>query len=189
MTAAAVFDPFAWEISWTTDVAAWPRWIGLPLEIVMQTGTRWVFVLIAAFLIGVGRVRQGVTVALACALAWLGSRLLKDVFDRPRPTLTDIGRPLRDAADGFAFPSSHASIVMALVVTVVAGLWQARRTRRVAVGVGALVVVATCLSRLYVGAHWPLDVLAGVILGLVAAAIALAVVAFAFRASDARRST
>ncbi|MEJ7721433.1 MAG: hypothetical protein WKF58_13805 [Ilumatobacteraceae bacterium] len=37
----------------------WPRWIGLPLEIVMQTGTRWVFVVVAAFLIGVGRVRLG----------------------------------------------------------------------------------------------------------------------------------
>ena len=155
----------------------------------MQTGTRWVFVVISAFLIGVGRVRQGVTVALACALAWLGSRLLKDVFDRPRPTMAEIGRPLRDAADGFAFPSSHASIATALVVTVVAGLWGARRARQIAVGVGAAVVVATCLSRLYVGAHWPLDVLAGVALGLVAVACGLISVALIVRARDATRST
>ena len=189
MTAAAVFDPFAWEISWTTDVAAWPRWIGLPLEIVMQTGTRWVFVVISAFLIGVGRVRQGVTVALACALAWLGSRLLKDVFDRPRPTMAEIGRPLRDAADGFAFPSSHATIATALVVTVVAGLWGARRARQIAVGVGAIVVVATCLSRLYVGAHWPLDVLAGTVLGLAASALVLAAVEVAVGAWETRQPT
>ncbi len=190
MTAGlAVFDPLPWEISWTSDVADWPRWIGLPLEIVMQSGTRWVFVVVAAFLIGVGRVRLGLTVAVAGAVAWIASRLLKDVFDRPRPTMGDIGRPLREAADGFAFPSSHATIATALVVTVVAGLGGAPRARQIAVGVGALVVVATCLSRLYVGAHWPLDVVAGVALGVVAAAVVLAVVAFAVRASDARRST
>ena len=189
MTLATALDPFAWEVAWTSDVARWPRWIGLPLEIVMQTGTRWVVVVVAAFLIGVGRVRLGLTVAVAGAVAWIASRLLKDVFDRPRPTIGDIGRPLREAADGFAFPSSHATIATALVVTVVAGLWGARRARQIAVGVGALVVVATCLSRLYVGAHWPLDVLAGTVLGLAASALVLAAVEAALRVWETRQLT
>jgi len=187
VTLATALDPFAWEVAWTSDVARWPRWIGLPLEIVMQTGTRWVVVVVAAFLIGVGRVRLGLTAAVAGAVAWIASRLLKDVFDRPRPTMGDIGRPLREAADGFAFPSSHATIATALVVTVVAGLWGARRARQMAVG--ALVVVATCLGRLYVGAHWPLDVLAGTVLGLAASALVLAAVEVALRVWETRQLT
>lgn len=169
---AWVSDPTSWEVSWTSGVGGWPRWIGVSLEVIMQAGTRWAFLVVAAFLLGFGRIRWGLTVLTGCAAAWLGARALKTVFDRPRPTAVQFGRALRESPDAFSFPSSHATIATALVVAVLTAMWLDGRRSPIAVVSGAVVVVGTCLGRMYVGVHWPLDVVAGVALGAACAVLA-----------------
>ena len=95
---------------------------------------------------------------------------LKEVFDRPRP-FEEIGAPdpLLGATVGESFPSGHASTSFAGAV--VLG-YLVRRA------IPALVVLAAliALSRVYVGVHYPLDVVAGAVLGVAVALAAIALV-------------
>lgn len=111
--------------------------------------------------------------AVALLLASSASSALKDLFDRVRPPLADhaIGALVAVPADP-SFPSGHAASAFA-AAGVVAALHP--RLRAAALGLAALVAV----SRVYLGVHYPSDVLAGAVLGL---AIAAAVTALARRA-------
>lgn len=88
--------------------------------------------------------------------------VLKEVVALPRP----IGYPgIRNlyvkSAGGFSFPSGHAqgtSTFWGIIMK-----WY-HRPRVYRLGIAVILVVG--LSRLYLGVHWPIDVLAGTILGL-----------------------
>jgi undecaprenyl-diphosphatase len=111
----------------------------------------------------VGRRAEAVTLLITLAgSAGLGE-VLKLLFARPRPHLF----PWLTGARGWSFPSGHT-----LTATVLGGLlaWLMGRRldgwRRVALWVGAgLWVVLVGLSRVYLGVHYPSDVLASLAVG------------------------
>jgi undecaprenyl-diphosphatase len=102
--------------------------------------------------------------ALACvAAAGLAAgvtALLKELFDRVRPALADPGiEALVPTPDSASFPSGHTSTAFAAAVAVGAFY---PRLRWPLLGLAALVG----LSRIYLGVHFVLDVLAGAALGI-----------------------
>lgn len=82
--------------------------------------------------------------------------ILKLLFHRDRPSLWHPSV----IETGFSFPSGHSMLSMALVLCIVLILWKTRY-KWVAIISGALIVVVVGLSRLYLGVHYPSDVLAG----------------------------
>jgi membrane-associated phospholipid phosphatase len=97
------------------------------------------------------------------ATGWVVATALKDVVQRARPVVED---PFAVHA-GYSFPSGHATN-NAIVVTVVLLLFHpvlGVGARRVMFGAGAIWVVITCADRVFMGAHFPSDVAAGVLLG------------------------
>jgi undecaprenyl-diphosphatase len=92
--------------------------------------------------------------------------VLKQVVDRSRPAQNEPGAVLRHspATQGLAFPSGHA-----IVAFMVAGLLAPYLPRPACVAAFVLAALI-CLSRVYLGAHNPLDVLAGAAVGLAIAA-------------------
>jgi undecaprenyl-diphosphatase len=101
------------------------------------------------------------------------NNLLKLGFGRPRPEVI----PWATTATFYSFPSGHAmsaTIVYATVAYLAARL-QRTRAARVAISlVATIVVFLICVSRLYLGVHYPSDVLAGVIIGLAWASFCMA---------------
>ncbi len=98
------------------------------------------------------------------ATGWAIATALKLVVQRARPVVED---PFAVHA-GYSFPSGHATN-NAIVVTLVLMLLHpvlGVGARRALLGVGAIWVLITCADRVFMGAHFPSDVAAGVLLGL-----------------------
>ncbi|MBW4471458.1 MAG: phosphatase PAP2 family protein [Stenomitos rutilans HA7619-LM2] len=89
------------------------------------------------------------------------NRTAKIFFHRVRPHLWEVPLPEPD----YSFPSGHAMSSMTLVVVLVALMWSTRWCGWVLVG-GSVFVVAIAWTRLYLGVHYPSDILAGWMLSL-----------------------
>lgn len=110
--------------------------------------------------------RAGLLGLLAVAVGALFTNIiLKPLVSRPRPWLTVEGlRYLVEEHDPNSFPSGHTCAAFAA-----AGAWFFALPKRW-MGVTGLVLAALMgLSRLYVGVHFPSDVLAGALVGLLSA--------------------
>ncbi len=97
------------------------------------------------------------------AVGWAIASLLKLLVHRARPEIDD---PIAQHT-GFSFPSGHATNNAIVFTVVLVLLWPLLGTglRRLLVGVGAAWVLVTCVDRVFAGAHFPSDVIAGVLLG------------------------
>jgi undecaprenyl-diphosphatase len=96
--------------------------------------------------------------------AWGSSNATKALYGRPRPDLV----PHEAFVYSASFPSGHSTMSTAAFLTLamlVASLEPRRRSKALAYGVAALFAVGVGFSRIYLGVHWPTDVLAGWCLG------------------------
>ena len=93
-------------------------------------------------------------------LAQASSRLLKNLYDRPRP---DLAPHLVEVYSG-SFPSGHAMLSAATYLTLaalIAHLEVKRRAKVLVFALALLLMAAIGFSRVYLGVHWPSDVAAG----------------------------
>ncbi|MDH3753722.1 MAG: phosphatase PAP2 family protein [Acidimicrobiia bacterium] len=147
-------------------VNAGPDTLYPPVWMLMQSGSlAAVFVTAAA----VHRRRDPVvtaTLVVAGTAVWGGVKLVKPLIGRGRPQhhLGDV-RVRGRAQTGLGFPSGHAAVAttLALIVT---------RPRSPARAAALATAVATGVSRMYVGAHLPLDVIGGLAIGAAAGSTA-----------------
>ncbi|HEX8907523.1 MAG TPA: phosphatase PAP2 family protein [Longimicrobiaceae bacterium] len=161
--------PFDRAVLLWMDRHSSPMLTGLALDVTaLGAGTVvWLLVIVASVFLWVSRHRY------SAALLWvsiLGSGLINSVmklfFNRPRPHLF----PWRVPYAGFSsFPSGHSMTSMVCYATLaylIARLVPSVFLRRFTFGVAALIIVLIGLSRMYLGVHYPTDVLAGFMMGL-----------------------
>lgn len=99
------------------------------------------------------------------AVAVISLAALKHSFQITRPDsgIVDVG--------GWSFPSGHATIAVTfffMLILVFFGKMKTVAGKTVLVSGSILGALLVCFSRLYLGAHWTLDILAGFALGLLA---------------------
>lgn len=88
------------------------------------------------------------------------SLMLKGAFERERPSLV----PYYDVVSTYSFPSGHALLSAVVYLTlgaVLARLFSQRRVKLYFLGVATFLAFAVGVSRVFVGVHYPSDVLAG----------------------------
>ena len=139
-----------------------PDSLGGPAWLVMQAGTIGAVPVAAALAHLTGHRTVAGHLLVGGTATWLLAKVVKRAYRRPRPAaLIDSARCRGQAATGMGYVSGHAGVALALA----AGAWPVLGP---AARAGALVAVPLVgTTRMFVGAHLPLDVVGGVALGLV----------------------
>jgi membrane-associated phospholipid phosphatase len=149
-----------------------PDWLERPMWALQLLGVLVTPVVIAAVLLVLRRWRPALALLLLVPLKLVAERqILKKLVERDRPGQTESNPILRDVPPaGLSFPSGHAIVAAAALVI----LWPyLGRTGRI---IATLLAVGVGVARVYLGAHNPLDVVAGAGLGLVIGALLTLVV-------------
>jgi undecaprenyl-diphosphatase len=144
------------------DSLFWPLWgfqlvgvLGIPLLLAVAAAVRRRWRL------------AGVLVLLVPLKLLVERAVLKELAPRERPGSTILGAELRDVPSaGFSFPSGHAIIAAGVVVLLLPYLhvrWK--------VALLVALAVLNAVSRVYLGAHSPLDILGGAAAGVAVAAL------------------
>ncbi|MDD5206136.1 MAG: phosphatase PAP2 family protein [Desulfobacterales bacterium] len=119
---------------------------------------------VAGFLMLDGKYRASILIIATVGGGIIVSTLMKLSFDRPRPELV----PHRAYVHTASFPSGHSAHAAVAYLTLGALLARVSRRRRLKAYVlflAILVTFAVGVSRVYLGVHWPTDVLGGWTLG------------------------
>jgi undecaprenyl-diphosphatase len=155
-----------------------PKWLEEMMRDFTALGSTGVLALtvltIAGFLAMTRRGHAALLVLVSVAGGVLISQTMKWAYARPRPELVPHGAEVFTAS----FPSGHSMMAAVVYLTLGALLARAQTDRRVktyVLLVAVLVTVLVGVSRVYIGVHWPTDVLAGWALGGVWALICLLV--------------
>lgn len=116
---------------------------------------------IAALLIRARRRYMAIVLLAGVSGAAALNLLVRLIFERARPDLWE--QLIVEAS--FSFPSGHAMASSALAISVVAILWRTK-WRVLSIVVGSLYMILIGFSRLYLGVHYPTDVIAGWLMSL-----------------------
>ena len=114
----------------------------------------------AGFLVLDDKRRSAIFLLAAVAGGLILSFALKSGFDRPRPDLVPHGSYVYTTS----FPSGHAMMSAVTFLTLGSVLARSQRRRRLKaylILLALLITLAVGVSRVYLGVHWPTDVLAG----------------------------
>ena len=115
--------------------------------------------------------RVASTFAGTIAATWLSLAVVKLIVHRPRPDASLLPFPFSPAQSDASYPSGHAAFVTALVVTIVLGL-TAGRSRWLARIIGGLLILGVGAALVVDGVHFPSDVIASIVWGIVIAPLA-----------------
>jgi undecaprenyl-diphosphatase len=141
-----------------------PRWLREAARDITALGGNTILALVTlgavAHLATTGKRGAAVLVAASVGGAAALSSVLKLAFARPRPDLVPHGMEVFTAS----FPSSHAMLSAATYLTIgilLARVQPGRGTKAFLVGAAIVLSLLIGASRVYLGVHWPSDVLAG----------------------------
>ena len=150
-------DTIMW---WAADRFIWiPFYILLAVFLYRKFGTQSIVMILFA--------------AILITLSDQGSVLMKNLFERERPchdeTLSFLVHTVNDKCGGkYGFVSSHAANSMALFVYL---LLLARNTNRTVTYATGAYVLLIGYCRIYLGVHFPADIVGGWLIGALAALI------------------
>jgi undecaprenyl-diphosphatase len=143
------------------------RWHVPSVTLLMRALTRfgdassWILVGLVLLAAGGPTRRYGVLLGSSAVIATVFSQALKRMCKRPRPS-SGIGgfTALTENPDVFSFPSGHTAAAFAVAIALAGHGWLGPFQLSLA--------LAIAMSRIYLGAHYPLDVAAGGAVGLIA---------------------
>jgi len=165
-------DPLPqWEIALSAQLQAVPAGIH-QLMVAVTLGGDLVLILSMTAALGISllllrRIPEAILSTSTLLLAVALNIALKHLYALPRP---ELGQMIYSS---YSFPSGHASAAAAFwaVLAVLFSYGRPPRQRRIAYSLALVPLLLIALSRVVLGVHWPLDALAGLMEGLLLAAL------------------
>lgn len=155
----------SWDEALFRRVNALPDSLAPVVWAPMQAGALGAPLVAGAVLFATGKRRDALRTVTTGAAAWALSKGVKRLVGRGRPGdhIDDTVLRMGSADNGLGYPSGHAAVVVALAAGARPGAGPAWTVAGIALS------LAVGVSRIYVGAHYPLDVLGGYALGALTA--------------------
>ncbi len=145
-----------------------PDWLENAMRDISALGSNVIVVLVmltaATLLVMTNRQGPAVLLVVSVVAAFMLNWALKGMFDRERPDFLSYSV----AVETSSFPSSHAmlgAVLYLLLAAIAAREFANRQAGLIAMSVGIFIAFTIGFTRIYLGAHWPSDVLAGWALG------------------------
>lgn len=145
-----------------------PRWVEIMFRDLTSLGSHAVLAVVAVvavgFLLASGKRAAALLMAVSVGGGALLSAGLKSLYQRPRPDLVTHLAEVSSAS----FPSGHAMLSAVTYLTLGALLARVQPQQRLKAYIFSVALALTIvvgLSRVYLGVHWPTDVLAGWVVG------------------------
>lgn len=152
-----------WEISLFQTIYNWPAWLFPFFLIFTQFGNALIIPIALAGAAVHRHLRLGANIFTTGTLTYLLLIITKEMIARPRPALLLSGIGSRETMlYGYGFPSGHSAISVALALCILPEI--PKRYRWIPLAW----VVLVPLSRIYLAAHVPTDVIGGLALGIIA---------------------
>lgn len=133
-------------------------------ELITMLGEQYFFILIISFLYWNISKREGFKLASAFVYSTVINSILKIAIHSPRPfeKLDYISGKRVETATGYSFPSGHTQGSTTFFITFA----QIIRRRWFTI-IAIILLLLVGLSRVYLGVHWPVDVIGGLVLGVI----------------------
>ena len=130
-------------------------------QMVTMLGEEYFYIVLLALVFWCVDKRYGYKLSFAFLFSGMLNGMAKSIVRAPRPIGVEGIRSLRvETATGTSFPSGHTQNITTFMVSLMR-----RLRRRWVYAVGCVLILLVGISRLYLGVHWPADVLGGVVLG------------------------
>jgi len=133
------------------------------MQIMTMLGEETIFIVVVAYFVWNVSKKRGFAIFSSLAFTMITMGVLKAIVKAPRPfqVLDEIKGQRIETATGYSFPSGHttgaASFYFSLAYTY--------KKRAISI-LCALAIFFVAISRMYLGVHWPIDVFAGLALGI-----------------------
>jgi undecaprenyl-diphosphatase len=151
-----------------------PDWVESLLFDLTALGSPVILGLVVAAVVGYlllqGRQRTAIAVTITTLSGELVDSAMKHAFNRPRPTIVPALRQVWSTS----FPSGHAmesAIVYLTLGTILMRVADRRPTKLYCLGVAVLLTALPGISRVWLGVHYPSDVLGGWMIGFIWASV------------------
>jgi len=151
-----------------------PDWIESLLFDLTALGSSVILGLVVAMVVGYlllqGRRRTALAVTITTVSGEIVDTVMKHAFNRPRPTIVPALRQVWSAS----FPSGHAmesAIVYLTLGAILMRVADRRSTKLYCLGVAVLLSALAGISRVWLGVHYPTDVLGGWMIGFIWASV------------------
>jgi membrane-associated phospholipid phosphatase len=130
------------------------------IRILTELGSPLLWFFLVAFLYWKGQEKASFHLMNLIVFSVLVVGAAKEFFHKPRPSVEEGFRVLvHERFGGFSFPSGHSTTMAAIF-----GYYLNNKNKVIVFGLGITTIIVA-FSRLYLGAHFPSDVVVGVVLG------------------------
>jgi len=160
---------YAFDARITKSILAWPKWLRRPMLAITNLGQPLTVLVFAIGIIIWAARKQEFDLIISGAIVVgviIISSLIKLLLRRARP-MTEYAKKLLFAS--YSFPSGHAtaaSVGFGLLAYLAFGIYAAPWNLVIAIALCAFALLVG-LSRIYLGAHYPSDVIGGFLLGTI----------------------
>jgi len=126
----------------------------------------WIMTIILLFILGgLSGKKTAIVLVLAFIVLIPIGTAAKDTVQRQHPTIPEADFLLAQDSKEYSYPSGHATIVSAGAAIALALFRDSKRKMAISLALAAEAILV-CISRVYVGGHYPLDVVGGILLGV-----------------------